>query len=61
MPPLWPSAKANLSAMPPEAGIPVIFPPLRMQEQLLDLYFSYAHPIFPVIHKSRFLREYDEW
>ncbi|KAI9570337.1 fungal-specific transcription factor domain-containing protein [Boletus coccyginus] len=57
----WPSAKADLSAFPPEADIPVIFPPVQIQDRLLGLYFSYAHPIFPVIHKARFLREYNEW
>lgn len=61
MPPFWPSAKAHFSAVPPEADIPVIFPPFEIQGRLLDLYFSYTHPIFPVIHKSRFLREYNEW
>ncbi|KAF8846123.1 hypothetical protein BDN67DRAFT_1064611 [Paxillus ammoniavirescens] len=57
----WPSAKANMSALPPEADISVTFPPVAMQDQLIDLYFSYAHPIFPVIHRGRFLREYNEW
>lgn len=57
----WPSGKAEKSALPPEAGIPVKFPPIEMQDRLLGLYFSYAHPIFPVIHKARFLREYNDW
>ncbi|KAF8445677.1 fungal-specific transcription factor domain-containing protein [Boletus edulis BED1] len=56
----WPSAKADMSALPPEADIPVTFPPFEMQDRLLGLYFSYAHPIFPVIHKARFLREYND-
>lgn len=56
----WPSAKADLSAVPPDADIPVIFPPVEMQDRLLDLYFSYVHPIFPVVHKGRVLREYNE-
>jgi hypothetical protein len=57
----WPSANADLSTLPPEADIPIMFPPFEMQDRLLGLYFSYAHPIFPVIHKARFLREYNEW
>lgn len=57
----WPSAKADLSSVPQDAEIPVIFPPVEMQDRLLDLYFSYVHPIFPVIHKARLLREYNEW
>lgn len=57
----WPSASTNLSVMPPEADISVTFPPVEIQDRLLDLYFAYAHPIFPVIHKGRFLREYNDW
>ncbi|KIJ66200.1 hypothetical protein HYDPIDRAFT_26571 [Hydnomerulius pinastri MD-312] len=57
----WPSAKGDMSSAPPEVDIPVVFPPVAMQDQLIDLYFSYAHPTFPVIHKGRFLREYSEW
>ncbi|KAF8560118.1 hypothetical protein OG21DRAFT_1451878 [Imleria badia] len=57
----WPSGKADKSSLPPKADIPVTFPPVEMQDRLLGLYFSYAHPIFPVIHKARFLREYNEW
>lgn len=57
----WPSANADLSTVLPEVDIPVIFPPVAMQDRLLDLYFSYVHPIFPVVHKGRFLREYNQW
>ncbi|KAF9225551.1 hypothetical protein BS17DRAFT_751446 [Gyrodon lividus] len=57
----WPSAKADMSALLPEADITVAFPPVAMQDRLIDLYFSYAHPVFPVIHRGRFLREYHEW
>lgn len=57
----WPSARADRSTSPPKADIPVTFPPINVQEQLLGLYFSYVHPIYPVVHKARFLREYNEW
>ncbi|KAF9245870.1 fungal-specific transcription factor domain-containing protein [Melanogaster broomeanus] len=56
----WPSAKADMSALPPEVDTPIIFPPVAMQDRLIDLYFSYVHPIFPVIHKGCFLREYND-
>ena len=32
--------------------------PQHKQDRLIDIYFTYVHPIFPVIHKTRFLSEY---
>ncbi|KAI6136403.1 fungal-specific transcription factor domain-containing protein [Pisolithus sp. B1] len=57
----WPSTKANISYDAPENDINVMLPPPPVQDQLVNLYFSYAHPMFPVIHKGRFLREWSEW
>ncbi|KIO08530.1 hypothetical protein M404DRAFT_23073 [Pisolithus tinctorius Marx 270] len=57
----WPSTKANMSYDAPENDINVKLPPPSVQDQLVNLYFSYAHPMFPVIHKGRFLREWSEW
>ncbi|KAG9314135.1 hypothetical protein JVU11DRAFT_4920 [Chiua virens] len=56
----WPSANTNFTGVPPEADVPVTLPPPEMQDRLLVLYFSYVHPIYPVIHRGRFLREYDD-
>lgn len=36
----------------------ISLPPQKLQDELIDIYFTYVHPIFPVIHKSRFLSEY---
>ena len=33
-------------------------PDLALQEHLLDLYFTYVHPSFPVVHKRSFLEVY---
>lgn len=57
----WPSAKSNAVPVPPAEGVVVNLPSLVVQDHLVDLYFTYAHPFFPVIHKGRFLREYSEW
>ncbi|KAI6047865.1 fungal-specific transcription factor domain-containing protein [Pisolithus marmoratus] len=57
----WPSTKANVSYDGPENDIDVKLPPPTVQDQLVNLYFSYVHPMFPVIHKGRFLREWSEW
>lgn len=33
-------------------------PDERMQDELINLYFTYVHPSFPVLHKSSFLQAY---
>ena len=40
-------------------AIKVQLPPLEERVELLDLYFTHVHPIFPVIHKAKFLADYD--
>jgi hypothetical protein len=37
----------------------VELPPQKLQDRLIDKYFPHIHPIFPVIHKARFLLEYN--
>lgn len=54
---VWPASRACHSPSPPET--PFLLPPIHVQDLLLDLYFTYVHPAFPVIHKSRFLAEYN--
>ncbi|KAG2045142.1 fungal-specific transcription factor domain-containing protein [Suillus americanus] len=56
----WPSAKPNTTPVPPVEDVVVNLPSLAVQDHLVDLYFTHAHPVFPVIHKGRFLREYNE-
>lgn len=53
---VWPPA--NYTLIPGEDS-EAMLPPPHIQDQLLSLYFTYTHPVFPVIHKTRFLAEYD--
>ena len=38
-----------------QADTHVQLPPLEVQRHLVDLYFSWVHPFFPVVHKQQFL------
>lgn len=33
-------------------------PPQSVQQHLLDLYFTYVQPVFPIVHKREFLAAY---
>ena len=54
---VWPSNQPDL---PPNTirDEDVQLPPIEVQERLINLYMTYIHPTFPVIHKTRFLSEY---
>ena len=39
----------------------IALPPLATQEHLINLYFAYVHPFFPVVHKRRFLEEFGHY
>ncbi|KAH9937305.1 fungal-specific transcription factor domain-containing protein [Fomitopsis serialis] len=41
-----------------EADSHVQLPPLEVQRHLVDLYFAWVHPFFPVIHKQHFLADF---
>ncbi len=53
---VWPPA---VNQFIPEENVDVAMPPLDVQRHLLDLYFVYVHPVFPVIHKSLFWKDYE--
>ncbi|THV07451.1 hypothetical protein K435DRAFT_741751 [Dendrothele bispora CBS 962.96] len=55
---VWPPSKARVAKVIQEDDILVDMPPIHVQDHLVDLYFTYIHPVFPVIHRSRFLSEY---
>lgn len=38
-----------------QADTHIQLPPLEAQHHLIDLYFAWVHPFFPVIHKEQFL------
>lgn len=37
-----------------------ILPALGEQEYLVNIYFTCVHPFFPVIHKRKFLEEFEQ-
>ena len=53
---VWPASKYPRSYSEYVKTSPL--PESHMQDRLLDLYFTYVHPMFPVLHKSRFLAQY---
>ena len=52
---VWPPAQNQFI---PEENVDVAMPPLDVQRHLLDLYFIYVHPVFPVVHKALFWKDY---
>ncbi|KAJ6575396.1 fungal-specific transcription factor domain-containing protein [Mycena capillaripes] len=55
---VWPPSK-DPTQLVHEEDMEIDLPPVHVQEHLLQLYFTYIHPIFPLIHKTRFLTEYN--
>jgi hypothetical protein len=39
-------------------GQQTLLPDLDIQEHLIELYFMYAHPVLPIVHKESFLRDW---
>jgi hypothetical protein len=54
---VWPASRRCRDPFPQTLHPPL--PPFHIQNHLLDLYFTYVHPAFPVIHESAFLAEYE--
>ncbi|KAF9015674.1 fungal-specific transcription factor domain-containing protein [Cyathus striatus] len=54
---VWPPTKYGLVSQPFHS-ISVPLPPRHLQDRMIDLYFTYIHPVFPVLHKERFLDDY---
>ncbi|KAI1788821.1 fungal-specific transcription factor domain-containing protein [Ganoderma leucocontextum] len=52
------SEQPSYDAMREEEEIDVELPPPDVQSFLLQLYFAYVHPFFPIIHKQDFLHNY---
>ncbi|KAJ3767154.1 fungal-specific transcription factor domain-containing protein [Lentinula raphanica] len=55
---VWPPSKDFATYRIQEDDIEVELPPVQIQDHLVDLYFAYIHPVFPVLNKNRFLSEY---
>ncbi|CAK5280628.1 unnamed protein product [Mycena citricolor] len=56
---IWPPVKDPAAQLISEEEMHNELPPLHIQDHLLQLYFTYIHPVFPLIHKRRFLMEYN--
>ncbi|KZT29821.1 hypothetical protein NEOLEDRAFT_1160329 [Neolentinus lepideus HHB14362 ss-1] len=55
---VWPHAP-NAVLRYEEEDIQVTLPPIEQRDRLVDLYFIYFHPSFPVINKKRFMETYE--
>jgi len=42
-----------------EDSVSATLPPLEVQRHLLELYFTYVHPVYPVVHKTLFWMEFE--
>lgn len=55
---VWPPSKEFAALTVQEEDIEVTLPPVHVQDRLIDLFFTYIHPVAPILHKKRFLAEY---
>jgi hypothetical protein len=56
---IWPPAEHQTPYLLQEDDLHIDLPPSDVQDHLLDLYFTYLHPVIPVVHKANFLAEYN--
>ena len=57
----WPYAEMHLANIDAESdAIEITWPDAEHQRLLIELYFTYAHPDIPVIHKPSFLALCDQ-
>lgn len=56
---VWPPSNLRPARLVDEEDIHITLPPQQEQDLLVQLYFIYVHPVFPIIHKQRFLTEYE--
>ena len=55
---VWPPSRFGMTSEPLSQHSNLL-PPQDTQDRLLELYFTNIHPTFPVLHKTRFLTEYN--
>lgn len=58
---VWPPSKDYIYHVMQEDDVDVQLPPTSVQDRLIELYFVYIHPVFPVLNKQRFLSDYRAW
>lgn len=56
---VWPQAVNCGNYFLQEEDIPVDMPDIVEQERLIELYFTYVHPAFPVVHKGHFIAQFN--
>lgn len=56
---VWPPSELRPARLVDEEDIEIHLPSQNDQDILIQLYFIYVHPAFPIIHKERFLTEYE--
>lgn len=56
---VWPAAKFGLPSTSLDDS-QVLLPPQAEQDVLVDIFFTYVHPTFPVLYKARFMSEFQE-
>jgi hypothetical protein len=55
---VWPPLPRGPASAQVEDTVVSQLPDVRMQEHLLQLYFTYVHPALPVVHKESFLDDF---
>jgi hypothetical protein len=55
---VWPRAASCSQYSQQEESVHIQLPPIEEQERLLRLYFTYVHPVFPVVNKSQFMAQF---
>ncbi|TIA81811.1 hypothetical protein E3P92_02325 [Wallemia ichthyophaga] len=62
-PGIWPAShelkKLSQTEVVELSGAKLCLPDMQVQEKLIELYFSYVHPVLPIIHKSWFLQNFN--
>jgi len=56
---VWPHAASCSQYFLQEESVSVKLPPVEEQGRLLNLYFTYVHPMFPVVNKSLFMTQFN--
>ncbi|KDQ63123.1 hypothetical protein JAAARDRAFT_367704 [Jaapia argillacea MUCL 33604] len=59
MPGIWPPIDDHAIHYHDDHEFEVEMPPLELADKLIKLYFTYVHPLFPVVNKSAFLGGYE--
>lgn len=56
---VWPQSNIRPHRLMEEDELEISLPSVPEQDILIQLYFVYVHPVFPIIHKEHFLAEYE--